>query len=383
MMKTKKRLFAKIGLLLLLISIMASGCGDDTVNPPTVTTYTLTYIANGGSPVPADITFTNGQQLTIDSGSSIALTENTFAGWTNAAGTAVSGTITGGSENIVLYASWSVNTYTLSYIGNGGTPVPSDVTFTNGQQITIDSGSSIALTENTFAGWTNAAGTAVSGTITGGSENIVLYASWSVNTYTLSYIGNGGTPVPSDVTFTNGQQITIDSGSSIALAKHGFIAWTNAAGTTVSGTITGTASDITLYASWQYVRFEDNGDGTITDNDNNLMWRKNGRPLGGSAYWSEMNDYCDTNTYAGYSDWRLPEIQELQTLIDTSYTPININTEVFTNMSTSRYISISKWYGLDNYRWYVAFYPTSNETLNTNATSTNSKWYFLPVRTVN
>lgn len=272
--------------------------------------------------------------------------------------------------------------YTLIYLGNGGSPVPGTVTFTNGQPLTVDTGGSILRTNYVFVGWTNAAGTTVTGTITGGANDILLYASWTP-VYTLTYIDSEGTPVPAPVTFTNGQQITIDDGASMNLLKHKFLNWTNAAGTNVSGTITGGTSNITIYASWEYVRFQDNGDGTITDNDHNLMWRKNGRVTGtGGSTFHEMTNYCWTNTFAGYSDWRLPEVHEYQTLIDRDFSPIQINTGIFTNMSSSRYLSITKWYGFVNYRWYVSFYPTSNETLNTNATTTNSPCHFIPVRSI-
>ena len=67
--------------------------------------------------------------------------------------------------------------------------------------------------------------------------------------------------------------------------------------------------DSALYA------FEDNGDGTITDLNTGLMWRKDESP---EMNWEDALHYCETLSLARYSDWRLPHIKELATLLDLS-----------------------------------------------------------------
>jgi hypothetical protein len=47
-----------------------------------------------------------------------------------------------------------------------------------------------------------------------------------------------------------------------------------------------------------------NGDGTITDTDTNLMWLQDFGIGGGT--WSAAATWADTLSYAGYDDWRLP-----------------------------------------------------------------------------
>ncbi len=59
--------------------------------------------------------------------------------------------------------------------------------------------------------------------------------------------------------------------------------------------------------------YTDNGDGTVTDNVTGLMWQK-GLPEGKYSQ-SVCQTYADTCTLAGYTDWRLPTIQELYSLI--------------------------------------------------------------------
>lgn len=48
-----------------------------------------------------------------------------------------------------------------------------------------------------------------------------------------------------------------------------------------------------------------NGDGTITDTDTDLMWIQD-LSLFGAGTWNEAMDWADALTFAGYNDWRLP-----------------------------------------------------------------------------
>lgn len=59
----------------------------------------------------------------------------------------------------------------------------------------------------------------------------------------------------------------------------------------------------------------DNSDGTITDASTNLMWQKSF----GRGTWDIACDYCNQSATGGYSDWRLPDLTELQLLVDPTY----------------------------------------------------------------
>jgi len=78
--------------------------------------------------------------------------------------------------------------------------------------------------------------------------------------------------------------------------------------------------------------FVDNGDGTITDTRTGLMWEKKNNVAGGlhdkefNVRWrgamgdfiSEMNGLRDDGTqrgFAGHSDWRLPTVNELKSIL--------------------------------------------------------------------
>ena len=68
--------------------------------------------------------------------------------------------------------------------------------------------------------------------------------------------------------------------------------------------------------------FADNGDGTITDNATGLMWSRDDSGIG--LNWEEALAWVEQNNaknYLGYSDWRLPDAKELQSIVDYTRSP--------------------------------------------------------------
>jgi hypothetical protein len=56
----------------------------------------------------------------------------------------------------------------------------------------------------------------------------------------------------------------------------------------------------------------DNGDRTVTDTATGLMWQQF---EAGRMTWAEALNYCETLSLAGYGDWRLPNINELYSIV--------------------------------------------------------------------
>ncbi len=80
----------------------------------------------------------------------------------------------------------------------------------------------------------------------------------------------------------------------------------------------------TLY-NMEYI---DNKDGTVTDKSTNLMWAKS--DSGSRMNWVEALEFAQNSTLAGYSDWRLPNAKELQSLVDYEKKELPaINTDYF------------------------------------------------------
>jgi hypothetical protein len=59
--------------------------------------------------------------------------------------------------------------------------------------------------------------------------------------------------------------------------------------------------------------FATNNDGTVTDTATGLMWQS--ADDGVRRNWQDSLSYAENSTLAGYSDWRMPNIKELQSIV--------------------------------------------------------------------
>lgn len=88
------------------------------------------------------------------------------------------------------------------------------------------------------------------------------------------------------------------------------------------------------------MRFIDNKDGTITDSKTNLIWTKNANLLMTTKNWQQAIDYAGNLNRSGYSDWRLPSIKELISLIDyAKMSPVLSKEYPFMNVQPNSYWS--------------------------------------------
>ena len=104
--------------------------------------------------------------------------------------------------------------------------------------------------------------------------------------------------------------------------------------------------------------YTDNGNGTVTDNRTGLTWEKKTTANVTVNYtWTGALDYVvalNANSFGGHSDWRLPNIKELLSILDygrsnPSIDPIFGPTSGGSNFAA--YWSSTSW---------AAFYPQSN-----------------------
>ncbi len=65
--------------------------------------------------------------------------------------------------------------------------------------------------------------------------------------------------------------------------------------------------------------FVDNGDGTVTDRATGLMWAQADSEVG--MDWIKALQYAEESELAGYDDWRLPNVKELQGILCYDYAP--------------------------------------------------------------
>ncbi len=79
-----------------------------------------------------------------------------------------------------------------------------------------------------------------------------------------------------------------------------------------------------------------NGDGTVTDTSSGLMWQQATEDL---KIWGQALARCESLLLADYSDWRLPNVKELHSIVDYArYNPA-INATYFPNTLPSLYWS--------------------------------------------
>lgn len=82
--------------------------------------------------------------------------------------------------------------------------------------------------------------------------------------------------------------------------------------------------------SYGETQLVDNGNGTVSDAANGLMWLQAdsgayGAGDGGAMDWQDALVWCDALTVAGYEDWRLPDAKEMQSLVDYTRSPDTTN----------------------------------------------------------
>ena len=95
-----------------------------------------------------------------------------------------------------------------------------------------------------------------------------------------------------------------------------------------------------------------NGNVVVTDSTNGLMWQKT--VSGDTFFWQDALDHCKNLTYAGYSDWRLPNKNELQTLLNHDKTGAPYSD--FPDISTTKaYWTSTTWASSPNIAWVVDF----------------------------
>ncbi len=235
-----------------------------SVSSCALTTYTIGYNLGGGSasnPTSYNIT---SNAITLNNPTR---TGYTFAGWTGTGLSSATKTVTipkGSTGNRSYTATWTANTYTVSYAGGGATGGSTAAsTCTYGSTFTPRA-NGFTRTGHTFNGWSG------STTCTG---NMTMTATWKANTYTVSYAGGGATGGSTAAsTCTYGQAISA-RGNGFVRSHYHFNGWSGL------GTCTGNK---TLTATWApnvaIVRYH-----TGTSSGSQLKYKPSG--------WSIKNDY--------------------------------------------------------------------------------------------
>lgn len=234
----------------------------------TVKSYSTTYNVNGATSGSAPSVSNNnfGATVTVAGNSgSLARTGYTLAGWNTQAdgqGTAYnlgSGTYTQTAANLILYADWIADTYSVSYDVNGSSdtaPTTHTGIVANGS-VTLAAG--ITKAGFAFVGWEENSITYKAGaTFRVGTADKTVVAKW-IAVYTLSYNlnGSGATgSIPADHLYANGDPVTVDS---VVPTRTGytFSGWIDQSGTShaSNSTYNISSTNYLLYAVWTPISY--------------------------------------------------------------------------------------------------------------------------------
>ena len=110
-------------------------------------------------------------------------------------------------------------------------------------------------------------------------------------------------------------------------------------------------------------RYIDNGNSTVIDNQTGLMWKQcsegqSGAGCSGSAttmVWSDALAAGANSSFAGFNDWRLPNVKELRSLVESGCINPAINELRFPNTLAGNYWTSSTNAAIASRAWYVHF----------------------------
>ncbi len=93
--------------------------------------------------------------------------------------------------------------------------------------------------------------------------------------------------------------------------------------------------------------------GIVTDTGTKLQWQDD--TVGSAMAWEASINHCESLTLGGHSDWRLPNINELISIVDKLRVDDSVIVGGFVNTSSNGYWSSSSYEGNKDDAWIVSF----------------------------
>jgi len=89
----------------------------------------------------------------------------------------------------------------------------------------------------------------------------------------------------------------------------------------------------------------------VTDSKTTLQWQDDANV---TKTWTQAIEYCEALTLGSYSDWRLPNMNELTSIADRSEINPAMD-DTFINRKSRAYWSSTTYAGYTIFAWYVGF----------------------------
>lgn len=243
------------------------------------TKLSLIYSANGGTNAPSDKNSYNADDFAEISDSQPDRIGYTFVGWATTPYAEVKDYNPGSilefkGADVVLYAVWEANKYTVSYDPNGGSGNMTSDEFSYGTAGSLTE-NKFGKTGYTFVGWaTSANGSVVYADVASvynltaeTNVNITLYAVWEKTITVISFAEDGGTELNSPVSVAYGDKLVSDGLVAPARAGYFFAGYRtdkNGLGELIfdenlnvvgSGNWDKNVTELTLYPSWTPITY--------------------------------------------------------------------------------------------------------------------------------
>ncbi|MCF6237117.1 MAG: DUF1566 domain-containing protein [Gammaproteobacteria bacterium] len=121
---------------------------------------------------------------------------------------------------------------------------------------------------------------------------------------------------------------------------------------------------VSAWAGEDQCELTDNYDGTISDSNTGLMWLQDADFME-DATWNAVKSQLETLMVGGYSDWRLPEIEELGNLYvtlnssgtfqPTPFINLDVNGQSDWHWSGTQASDVCWWRYCQNRAWILSF----------------------------
>lgn len=172
---------------------------------------------------------------------------------------------------IKLYAVWAANNYTIAFDANGGSNAPDKIQAQYDATVYIPR-STPSRDGYRFLGWSLTSGSIaaayqpgdkVKGLVADEGSEVILYAVWAANNYTIKFDANGGSDAPADIQAQYDKTVYIPR-STPSRYGYNFLGWARSktatraeysAGASVSRLTASSGGVVTLYAVWEADRF--------------------------------------------------------------------------------------------------------------------------------
>jgi len=159
---------------------------------------------------------------------------------------------------------------------------------------------------------------------------------------------------------------SISFAGTIQLSQTGQITCYDSSGNEIDCSGTGQDGEIQAGVAWPNPRFFNNPDGTVTDSLTGLIWATDAStPIvgfcnGGTKAWQESLDYIvclNDNNYLGHNDWILPNVNELESLVNSGEPNIAtwLTSQGFNGVQSGNYWSSTTYVHCANCAWEVNF----------------------------